>query len=404
MAADVFLSDIEKNPRIGNPYPQLLSIGQASEYNRRRYYPCSLPISTNNRWGGQWSCLSRCRLFPRPTLTFRANVKRSDAFTASGESIVLADERRSHVHTSYLPADFRRSSSSLCSLSNFPGETLVVMTAPEHFRECNYGAAILPLFAAVTITAIATMAATQPTSITLLPSNGDGPPRKNRGTHGRPSSDRWKRAPPLQNLQRSPSGLATFSPRISCRRGSGYPTCLGQMPPSIRGGRSIPDSARPDLPISSQLSVGGKRRMKQRTYGFDIIERLSQMGRDFLLTQRRNARLICRRYPTLAIRGEYADVLWQEALTQIGAGWLFPGPPPHPPTIRRIRFNYQSGCGERKRGLFACDDLKYGLVNRCCATDTPIKPPPGFTSGSFAWVSVARIGFEHLQGGSRGAL
>ena len=71
---------------------------------------------------------------------------------------------------------------------------------------------------------------------------------------------------------------------------------------------------------------------------------------------------------------------WQEALTQADAGW--PSPPCTFDETGTLLNTDAEGVNVAFRfaviqpdKIRDCDDLKYGLVNRCCAADTPIKLP-----------------------------
>ena len=75
----------------------------------------------------------------KSALIFGASIQHADDFTTSDETIVLADGKRSDVHTSDLLSDFRRSSSSLSSLADHLWMARIAMTGPGHFTECNYG-------------------------------------------------------------------------------------------------------------------------------------------------------------------------------------------------------------------------------------------------------------------------
>ena len=76
---------------------------------------------------------------------------------------------------------------------------------------------------------------------------------------------------------------------------------------------------------------------------------------------------------------KHADELWSEAMDQCQRGWL--APPVLLGADGRL-FGYEGKVNNAFRfpvtqvgKIRACDDLKYGLANPCCATRTPIKLP-----------------------------
>ena len=159
----------------------------------------------------------------------------------------------------------------------------------------------------------------------------------------------------------------------------------------------IPDFIRPaagklkTVTISHllhQFGLGGQSWIKQFIYGFDIVGTFSQEGL-FPVDPRVKPPLptesiwedCAGRFRTRAAASgfKYAEELWSEALDQCSKGWLAP---PVPLDADGRPFGYEGRVNNAFRfpvtqvdKIRACDDLKYGLVNPCCATRTPIKLP-----------------------------
>ena len=158
--------------------------------------------------------------------------------------------------------------------------------------------------------------------------------------------------------------------------------------------QSVADAQSPIRTVSiaqllALLGVGGDKWLKQFIYGFDIIGRLSQRGEfpaDPKVKCPGDISTIfdtCRsRFVTRARNSgyKYADSLWQEALAQVNAGWLDP-PCPFNESGTIINADVEGAnvafrfAVVRPDKIRACGDLKYGLVSRCCAADTPIMLP-----------------------------
>ena len=68
-----------------------------------------------------------------------ANIQHADDFAVSGESIVLAGEKRPNVRKSDILSDIRRRNSPLSRLGAYLGKALIAMTGAGHYRGCSMG-------------------------------------------------------------------------------------------------------------------------------------------------------------------------------------------------------------------------------------------------------------------------